>query len=127
MNQKNKKNFKLTNKQEISNVYQHGKTFRNFPFRLSWTKRKEEDNFKVLISVPKKKFKKAVDRNLIKRQVREVLYKKIIDPYLQYKHINLVITYIGDQKIDFKELESKMIITFRKFISKHYSDEKKTN
>ena len=122
-----KKSFKLINKQDISLIYKQGEVFHDYPFRLIWTNRKENETLKFLISVPKKNFKRAVDRNLIKRQIKEVLNNKIINSYLQEKYINLVITYIGDQKIDFKELDSKMIITFRKFILKHYSDEKKTS
>ena len=60
---------KKINKQDIAIIFKEGKVFYNFPFRLSWTKRSDKDTIKVLISVPKKTFKKAVDRNLIKRQI----------------------------------------------------------
>tara|TARA_B110000014_G_C19979071_1_gene506953 strand:- start:354 stop:737 length:384 start_codon:yes stop_codon:yes gene_type:complete len=122
-----KKNLTLISRKDISSVFKDGKVFLNYPFRFIWTERNEKHSIKVLISIPKKNFKKAVERNLIKRQLKEILHKKVINTYLEEKSINLVITYIGDQKIDFNDLENKMMITFRKFILKHFSDEKKTN
>jgi len=118
------KKSKLVNKQEISNVYKEGKVFLNYPFRIFWNYNDKDQSVKFLISIPKKNFKKAVDRNLIKRQLKEILYKKITPIYLQEKNINIVITYIGLQLIEFNELERKMIATFRKFNLKQFNDEK---
>jgi len=43
-----------------------------YPFRLLYPSTlAQEESTKILISVPKRKFKKAVDRNLIKRRIRE--------------------------------------------------------
>ncbi len=44
-----------------------------YPFRVLYPslQKAQEDSTKILISVPKRKFKKAVDRNLIKRRIRE--------------------------------------------------------
>ena len=122
-----KKNVTLISRKDISSVFKDGRVFLSYPFRLIWTERNEKQSIKVLISIPKKNFKKAVERNLIKRQLKEILHKKVINTYLEEKSINLVITYIGDQKIDFNDLENKMTITFRKFILKHFSNEEKTN
>ncbi len=62
----------------------------------------EKPQAKVLFSVSKKRFKKAVDRNLIKRQMREsyrlqkqeILFLQAEKPA---KSINFSVTYIGKE------------------------------
>ena len=114
----------LVNKQDISNLYKEGEVFLNYPFRIIWAQNNAGQGVRFLIAIPKKNFKKAVDRNLIKRRVKEVLKNKILPTHLQEKNINIVITYIGEQMIEFNEIEIKMMATFRKFILKYFDDEK---
>ena len=76
-------------------------------------RRQNVEDTQFLIAVPKKKFKKAVDRNLIRRRLKEV-FTKVLPIYLKEKSISMVITYIGDHLLDFNEAENKMIATFSK-------------
>ena len=114
----------LINKQDISSLFKEGKVFLNYPFRIIWAKNNKNQGVKFLIAIPKKNFKKAVNRNLIKRRLKEVLKNKILPTYLHEKDINIVITYIGEQMIEYNELERKMTATFRKFILKNFKHEK---
>jgi ribonuclease P protein component len=80
---------------------------------------KEKGCIRLLVSVPKRKFKKAVTRNRIKRLIREAyrLHKNELLPVSSSSielHIGLV--YVGDKPdITFNEIESSLLTTFHKF------------
>ena len=96
----------------IERLFEKGKSFNNFPFRITWMEIAESTApVKVVISVPKRSFKKAVDRNKIKRQIREVYRKEKQSVYdvLGDKKILLMLIYTAKTKIEFKELEAKII------------------
>ena len=77
MKQKFGKNERLCSPRLIGRVFQRGskevQTFYLFPFRVLYIYEKETPPPfpQVLFSVPKKQFKKAVDRNLIRRRCKE--------------------------------------------------------
>ena len=67
----------------------------------------------MLVAVPKKTISKAVDRNRIKRLVKEV-YRK--NKHTLYNHLSglnkqiaLIIMYNGKQEITFQEIEPKVL------------------
>lgn len=70
------KEERLCSKKQIDQLFASGKRFHTHPFRLAYlTMNLPEDSrlhpVQILISVPKKKFRKAHDRNRLKRQIRE--------------------------------------------------------
>jgi len=64
----------------------------------------------VAISVPKRLFKRAVDRNLLKRRIREAyrIHKSLYYPRLEEMNIriNLVIQYQQKEILDFRTIEN---------------------
>jgi len=80
----------------------------------------EEFNVCILISVPKKQFKKAIHRNRIKRLLRETyrLNKHLIfEKFSQRKfQIQLAFVYVANEEIDFYKLNEKMKIALQKLI-----------
>ncbi|MCQ2608098.1 MAG: ribonuclease P protein component [Bacteroidales bacterium] len=63
---------KLSSENDFHSLLQGGKTFMNYPLKfLCVVQKSETPSFKVAISVPKKRFHHAVDRNLVKRRIRE--------------------------------------------------------
>ncbi|PVX51885.1 ribonuclease P protein component [Balneicella halophila] len=67
------KGERLRKKQHLDALFQSNESFIEFPFRVVYCKIPTNDisPVKVLISVPKRRIKKAVDRNLLKRRTRE--------------------------------------------------------
>jgi ribonuclease P protein component len=62
-----------------------------------------------LITIPKKKFKKAVDRNRLKRQVKD-----IYDKVAQYENKHVVIIYTSTEKVSYNEMYSVLENIFKK-------------
>jgi ribonuclease P protein component len=69
-----KKEERLCNKKLIEELFHSGSSFLLYPFRIVWLKHAlpVEVPVQVVINVPKRRFKKAVHRNLLKRRIREV-------------------------------------------------------
>lgn len=116
-----KKSEKLKSKKNIEQLFLEGSSVIAFPLRLMYlqTSFKDGANIKIGVSVSKRNFKKAVDRNRIKRLMREA-YRLNKNSYFnnittQYA---LMILYIGTDKPKFKTLETKMKLLFEQFLSK---------
>ena len=65
----------------------------------------------ILISVPKKRFKRAVKRNRVKRQIREAYHKQIlIDPLKNSnKKVALAFIWLDNELHDSAEVEAKVV------------------
>jgi ribonuclease P protein component len=104
------KNERLCSKKLIERLFAGGnKSFPTFPLRVVYMPLSSEENIadiSILISVPKKRFKHAVKRNLVKRQIREA--------YRQNKHILLDV-------LKAKETNFKIILAFIWLDNKIYS------
>ncbi len=84
-----------------------------FPFKVSMAFVAEQQaNCQVLITVPKRNFKKAVDRNRIKRQIREIyrLNKHLLlnNTALQSKQIAISIAYISKTNLAYNQAENSL-------------------
>lgn len=105
-----KKRERLTSSKSISLLFQEGQSRSSFPLRILFSVREAGDiPAAVGISVPKRLFKRAVDRNLLKRRIREAyrLNKKYFYTRLEEKNLklNLVIQYQHKEILDFKSIE----------------------
>jgi ribonuclease P protein component len=96
----------------IDELFRKGEFFLSYPFRIGFLPvPKTVVPVRVLISVPKKKFKHAVDRNRIKRLTRENyrLKKYLLYDILQEKDYSLylAVNYIADEILSFDKMEKK--------------------
>ena len=67
------KNERLCSRKQIEMLFASGKSFSAFPFRVQYlyVPRFDEAVSQVMFPVPKKRFKRAVKRNLIRRRAKE--------------------------------------------------------
>ncbi len=107
------KDEKLCSKLMIDELFSSGKSFKEYPLRVIHLP-VETSNIttKVLISVPKKRFKKAVSRNRIKRLIREVyrLNKSELHEFWkeERKYFAIAFVYIGNEIPIYQELNATM-------------------
>ena len=108
------KEYKLCSKLLIDEVFATGERLHLFPFQLIFLQKKNISNvsFQILISVPKKKMKLSVDRNHVKRLIRESVRKNkvILESFLNLNSIQLTIclVYISNEKLSFSDMNTKI-------------------
>ncbi|WP_033959489.1 ribonuclease P protein component [Psychroserpens jangbogonensis] len=105
------KKEKLKSQKLIEQLFSEGKSVSAFPLRMVYLKTEFEDDvqFKTGVSTSKRNFKNAVDRNRIKRLLREA-YR--LNKTAYFNNISgsyaLMILYIGKDGTDFDSVETKM-------------------
>jgi ribonuclease P protein component len=119
------KQERLSGQKIIDTLFSEGKSYTVYPFRVVWLVYKPDGVFpaQILISVSKKKFKRAVDRNLIKRRIREAYRRNKVEFYNflnQYKiQCAFVLLYNADDILTCKEIEEKIILLLQRFQSEY--------
>jgi len=110
-----KKEERLCNKRLIDGLYHNGSSFLCYPFKATWCLSDMPAPFpaQVLFAVSKKRFKLAVDRNRVKRLMREAYRLSKHDQLYVYlaasqKNIVFSVGYIGKEIAPFNLIEKKM-------------------
>jgi ribonuclease P protein component len=110
------KEERLCNKRLIDELFHNGSSFLCYPFKASWryTTEPQQTPAQILFSVSKKRYKHAVDRNLVKRRMREAYrLNKQQQLYNQLntagKQIILSVGYIGKVIEPYGLMEKKML------------------
>ncbi len=108
------KSERLSSKKDITLLYTTGQSKSFYPLKIFWREHtfESEHPARVLITVPKRSFKKAVDRNLLKRRIREVyrlnknpLYTSLTQ---KEKKIDILIMFVGKEKVLLPEIEKAL-------------------
>ncbi len=107
----------------ISQLFTEGKAFIVYPLRIVYrVVDKNEIPVKVMFSVPKKRFKRAVKRNRLKRLMREAyrINKTLLTEIAIHNHISIemAVGYVSDELADFEVIQSKMISALKKVAAK---------
>ena len=109
-----KKEERLAREKHIQELFEKGSSFHLHPFRVI-RRQHPEPNYptnQVLISVSKRNFKRAVDRNLIKRRIREAyrLQKNLITG----NSLMLAFVYTAKEITPFQEIKDKLLLVLER-------------
>ena len=107
MNENFPSSERLKSKILIDRLFSEGRSLKKFPIKLIYLPIKDPANAsnKTGVSVPKRIFKKAVDRNHLKRLMRECFRKNkyLVESNLAQKYA-LMFIYTSNKKISFNEM-----------------------
>lgn len=113
------KEYKLCRKILIDEIFATKKSVKKYPFVLNYKLTDEilDKPFQVVISAPKRIFKTAVQRNRIKRVMREVFRheKHTLEDFLTHerKYLTLFLVYTSSEEFKQEVLKEK----FKKLIN----------
>lgn len=123
-----RKDEKLRHKRLVDELFGEGESLYDFPLRLVWRRISPEaleDSFKngvpprvgelqMLITVPKKKRRHAVDRVLMRRRIREAYrlnrlpLKERLEADMSVGTLSLAFIYLCDKNLPYSLIEEKM-------------------
>lgn len=111
------KEERICSKKLINELFTgNGRSMTAFPLRVVFMKRTivdDQPRAAMLVSVPKRYFKHAVDRNRVKRQVREAFRrnKSIITQNLTDDHesVAMAFVWLTNEKFPSSEVENRMV------------------
>lgn len=123
-----KKSERLKKRDLIQRLFQEGKSMNKFPLKLLFLEADERLKHPALfgVTIPKKLFNKAVDRNKLKRRVRESY--RIIKPEL-YKKLDaldkqfiFMFIYTSREKEEWKRIDSSVQYLLERFLKLYQSN-----
>ena len=117
-----KKQERIVSNKLIETLFEKGnsQSLAAFPVRIVYAIQEHSGNgapVQILISVSKKRFKHAVDRNRVKRQIRESYrkHKTIVTDILpEGKQLLIAFIWLSDQHLGTEEIEKRIVSLLRK-------------
>jgi len=106
-----KKHEILRSKKSIRELFENGSSFFLYPFKVYYLPNPESQNNQVLFSVSKRNFRKAVERNLLRRRMREAyrLNKNtLVSDQKESLSILIALVYISKLKLPYRDIENKL-------------------
>ena len=133
-----RKGEKLRHRSLVEGLFKEGSTIYEFPLRLTWRKLDGDqldanfrdhvperiDSLQMLITVPKKKQRHAVDRVLMRRRIREAYrlnrlpLKEAIEADPSIRTLGMALIYLHDKNLPYSTIESKMRLLLKKLSAK---------
>lgn len=118
------KNERLCGEIRVGELFKNGKAYIAYPYRVVYSAEhrtsSEQPQLQVLVNVPKKRHKRAVKRNRIKRLMREsfrlnkdILISKLIASDMCAK---VAFNYISDEVLEFEYMNKRMKLAFYKLM-----------
>lgn len=132
------KGERLSHRTLVEALYREGNSIYDFPLRLSWralSANELEESFRdrvpapmdcvqMMVTVPKRKRRRAVDRVLMRRRIREAYrlnrlpFKRLVDEAPEIRTLCLGFVYIHDSNLPYSTIESKMRTLLKKLSGK---------
>ena len=133
-----RKGEKLRHRSLVEPLFKEGHTLYEFPIRLTWRALSEDelektfcdhvperiDRVQMLITVPKKKRRHAVDRVLMRRRIREAWrlnrlpLKEALENSENVRTLSVALIYLSDKNAPYSTIEQKIRLLLRKLASK---------
>jgi ribonuclease P protein component len=111
-----KKSERLSQKKLIQELFDKGSSFYLYPFKVFFLLNERPIN-QVMTSVPKNIFKRAVDRNAIKRRIREG-YRQNKAKLVSDNFFFIAYIYTAREILPSALIHQKIVLSFDKLISK---------
>lgn len=108
------KNERVTGTNRVDSLFESGDSFMAYPLRVVYGKREKINRapLSILVSVPKKRLRAAVDRNRMKRLIREAYRLTMPLIFAQDRkidtHYDIAFVYVKNEKDSYKNIEKAM-------------------
>lgn len=105
---------KLCSQTAIEQLFREGKQIKAYPLRVVYHLKKSEAGApaQILISIPKKKIRRAVGRVLMRRRIRECfrLNRSLLYPALKTsgQQVQMAFIYLSDELKSYQTLENRV-------------------
>jgi ribonuclease P protein component len=122
MNQTFGKKYKLCRQKVMDALFKEGTSLKQYPYVLHYLEvdEKLEAPFQITISAPKRIFKKAHDRNRVKRLMRETIRKNklILETFLNERNgqLALFMIYTAKEVLPYEVLFKKTELLFMQLV-----------
>jgi ribonuclease P protein component len=122
------KSERLCSRKTIEKLFTRGNSLYLYPFRLVWLEAESEipGRIRFAVSVPRKRIKLAVNRNRLKRLIREayrlnrdIIYESLA---LQNRKIDMMVLYVSPEILDFETVNAKFRELLHQFILNNETD-----
>ena len=115
---------RLRGKRLFENLFKNGQSFVQPPYRVVWLILTDAGLYpsRFAVSVPKRRFKRAVKRNLLKRRTREVFFanKQILNSAVKEdEQIHLTVIYNSDELLPSTDLDAAMKKVLQHIVKKY--------
>jgi ribonuclease P protein component len=118
------KDERLSSLKEIDQLFAEGKSIASQPIRLIWRQRDSvlpgSPKICVMFAVMKKKFPHAVDRNRIKRLMREnyrLIKPELLSTLTSSANYNVAFLFIGNQLPEYTAIQKAMANAFDRWLN----------
>ena len=115
---------RLKSRQVIRDLFRGAPSFVQYPLRLVWRpmeRRRSAFPIQVALSVPKRRFRSAVQRNRLRRRMREAyrLNKSLLCQALEKEEHQLafMIIYVGKEELPFEQIQRATRRMMRRFLN----------
>lgn len=109
-----RKNEKLRSRTAINRLFDEGKSLMAFPLRAAYRQREPgENNVQFLVTIPKKRIRKAVNRVTLRRRVREsyrLARRELLTPVLEQNGcgVDIAFVYLDSTPAPYSVIQEKM-------------------